>query len=127
MTHMRMLRSTPEELGIASEAIIKFVERVEREIHELHSFMLVRHGKVAAEGWWVPYSAQMPHMLFSLFLILNNQNICHTKFLAFRLKKTVQLMVQPKNYKLLIYLSPLHAKVHLMKKYLHLYANLQIQ
>ncbi len=64
--HVRIPRSTPEEQGIASEAILKFIERAEREIHELHSFMLVRHGKVAAEGWWAPYGPQKPHMLFSL-------------------------------------------------------------
>ncbi len=64
--HMRIPRSTPEEQGIASEAMLKFIERAEQEIHELHSFMLVRHGKVAAEGWWAPYGPQKPHMLFSL-------------------------------------------------------------
>ena len=28
--------------------------------------MLVRHGQVVAEGWWGPYAADEPHMLFSL-------------------------------------------------------------
>jgi CubicO group peptidase (beta-lactamase class C family) len=28
--------------------------------------MLVRHGHVIAEGWWGPYAADTPHMLFSL-------------------------------------------------------------
>ena len=28
--------------------------------------MLLRNGKVIAEGWWDPYSADRPHMLFSL-------------------------------------------------------------
>jgi CubicO group peptidase (beta-lactamase class C family) len=28
--------------------------------------MLVRHGRVVAEGWWGPYAAETPHMLFSL-------------------------------------------------------------
>jgi CubicO group peptidase (beta-lactamase class C family) len=28
--------------------------------------MLVRHGKVVAEGWWSPYGPEIPHMLFSL-------------------------------------------------------------
>ncbi len=54
MATMRLPRSTPEAQGIAPAAILKFVERVEQEIHELHSFMLVRHGNVVAEGWWSP-------------------------------------------------------------------------
>jgi CubicO group peptidase (beta-lactamase class C family) len=28
--------------------------------------MLLRHGKVVAEGWWAPYSAEAPHSLYSL-------------------------------------------------------------
>lgn len=59
-------RSVPEAQGIRSEAILGFVEAAEREIKELHSFMLLRHGHVVAEGWWEPYAAEKPHMLFSL-------------------------------------------------------------
>ena len=32
----------------------------------MHSFMLVRHGHVVAEGWWTPYDAEAPHSLYSL-------------------------------------------------------------
>jgi CubicO group peptidase (beta-lactamase class C family) len=59
-------RSTPEQHGIASSAIQAFVETVEQKIKYLHSFMLLRHGHVVAEGWWQPYRAEKPHMLFSL-------------------------------------------------------------
>ena len=31
-----------------------------------HSIMVVRHGHVVAEGWWAPYSAERPHLLYSL-------------------------------------------------------------
>ncbi len=59
-------RSTPEAQGIPSSAIRDFVEAVERKVDTLHSFMLLRHGRVVAEGWWSPYAADQPHMLFSL-------------------------------------------------------------
>jgi len=59
-------RSTPEAQGIASSAILNFVEAVEQNLDALHSFMLLRHGQVVAEGWWAPYAPQEPHMLFSL-------------------------------------------------------------
>lgn len=59
-------RSAPEAQGIASSAILGFVEAVEANIDVLHSFMLVRHGQVVAEGWWAPYASDLPHMLFSL-------------------------------------------------------------
>jgi CubicO group peptidase (beta-lactamase class C family) len=58
--------AAPEAQGIASSAILAFVEAAEHNIESLHSFMLLRHGHVLAEGWWSPYEAERPHMLFSL-------------------------------------------------------------
>lgn len=65
-TNNDLPRATPESQGIASSAILKFVEAVESQIHELHSFMLLRHGKIVTEGWWSPYGREYPHLLFSL-------------------------------------------------------------
>ena len=59
-------RSAPEVQGISSTAIQAFVEAAEQNIQHLHSFMLLRHGTVVAEGWWHPYRPEAPHMLFSL-------------------------------------------------------------
>lgn len=59
-------RTTPEQQGMASAAILVFVEALEHQVHETHSFMLLRHGSVVAEGWWSPYERDDPHMLFSL-------------------------------------------------------------
>src|ERR1700680_3965262 len=59
-------RSTPEKQGISSSAILGFVEAADRQVDAMHSFMLVRHGQVVAEGWWSPYDAQTRHSMFSL-------------------------------------------------------------
>jgi CubicO group peptidase (beta-lactamase class C family) len=59
-------RTSPELQGVASAAILQFVEALESQIHDIHSFMLLRHGSVIAEGWWSPYARQHPHLLFSL-------------------------------------------------------------
>ena len=59
-------RSSPEAQGVSSAAVLAFVEAADKDIDSLHSFMLVRHGHVVAEGWWAPYAAESPHMLFSL-------------------------------------------------------------
>ena len=59
-------RSTPESQGVSSPAVLSFVEAADKNIDSLHSFMLVRHGQVVAEGWWSPFAADKPHMLFSL-------------------------------------------------------------
>jgi len=62
----KLPRVRPEEVGIAPAAILAFVQAVEEKVGGLHSFMLLRHGQVAAEGWWAPYGPRYPHMLFSL-------------------------------------------------------------
>lgn len=58
-------RSTPERDGVSSEAIVRFLDAVEASDHEFHSFMLVRHGKVVAEGWWDPYAPELKHTMYS--------------------------------------------------------------
>jgi CubicO group peptidase (beta-lactamase class C family) len=63
---MNLPRSTPEAQGISSTAISNFLESTKQEKLELHSFMLVRHGHVVAEGWWKPYNADRIHLLYSL-------------------------------------------------------------
>jgi CubicO group peptidase (beta-lactamase class C family) len=63
------MRSTPEAEGIPSSAILDFIHGVEQHEHPLDAvqgFMLLRHGNVAAEGWWAPYSPESPHALFSV-------------------------------------------------------------
>lgn len=59
--------ATPESLGISSRAIIDFIDALEKNrTDEMHGFVLMRHGQVAAQGWWDPYKPEDPHMLFSL-------------------------------------------------------------
>src|SRR5579872_1990392 len=65
-TDQPLPRATPESRGIASAAILAFIDAVEASGHELHSLILVRHGHVVAEGWWDPYRSEAPHVLYSL-------------------------------------------------------------
>src|SRR6516225_128016 len=59
-------RSIPEHQGVSSSAVLAFIEAADKTLDSLHSFMLVRHGTVVAEGWWAPYAAESPHALYSL-------------------------------------------------------------
>ena len=63
---MTLPRSTPEDQGVSSIAIARFVDALETELHDVHSMMLVRGGHVVAEGWWAPYRESHPHSLFSV-------------------------------------------------------------
>ncbi len=59
-------RSTPAAAGVSSRSIAALLDRLEARSVECHSIMVVRHGHVVAEGWWAPYSAERPHLLYSL-------------------------------------------------------------
>ncbi|HLJ54258.1 MAG TPA: hypothetical protein VKT77_04410 [Chthonomonadaceae bacterium] len=69
----------PEEAGADAGGILAFVDAAARKFSDpagrpagqqtppgLHSLVLVRHGKIVAEGWWRPYAARRKHMLYSL-------------------------------------------------------------
>jgi CubicO group peptidase (beta-lactamase class C family) len=58
-------RSTPEAQGVSSQGIIDFLDAAAKSKHEFHSMMLLRHGKVIAEGWWNPYKPELKHTLYS--------------------------------------------------------------
>ncbi|WP_437965597.1 serine hydrolase [Sorangium sp. So ce260] len=59
-------RSAPAASGVSSRSIAALLDRLEAHAVECHSLMVVRRGHVVAEGWWAPYSAERPHLLYSL-------------------------------------------------------------
>jgi len=59
-------RSAPAEERLSAAGLLGLIDAVESDGLELHSFMLARHGRVVAEGWWHPYSADRVHMLHSV-------------------------------------------------------------
>jgi CubicO group peptidase (beta-lactamase class C family) len=59
-------RNTPMAQGVSPKGILDFLDAVEREKFELHSFMMLRHGQVIAEGWWEPYGPEFVHTMYSM-------------------------------------------------------------
>ena len=65
----QLKRSIPEAEGISSSAVLDFITAVEQHTHPLDAvqgFILLRHGNITAEGWWMPYGPQYSHSLYSL-------------------------------------------------------------
>jgi CubicO group peptidase (beta-lactamase class C family) len=59
--------STPSAEGVDATGVHAFLDALEAAPDiEPHSLMVLRHGKVVADGWWAPYSADRPHLLYSL-------------------------------------------------------------
>ena len=66
MQRTEFARVTPETVGIHSKAIEKLLDELESGFTEMHGIMIMRHGKVCAEGWWSPYAPGLRHGLQSL-------------------------------------------------------------
>jgi len=62
----RFPRVSPESQGVSSQSIRNFVAAANASGISWHSFMLLRHGQVVAEGWWNPYQPSFVHSLYSL-------------------------------------------------------------
>ena len=66
MSENNLVYSTPEALGIPSQAILGFLEDMKTYNIPLHSYLVLRHGKVAAEGYCAPFDADTKHRMYSI-------------------------------------------------------------
>ena len=67
VSHHQLPVSTPASEGVAARGIGDFLDAIESAPDiEPHSLMIVRHGRVAAAGWWAPYGPERKHLLYSL-------------------------------------------------------------
>jgi CubicO group peptidase (beta-lactamase class C family) len=64
---MRLLpRSAPSAELMDAKNVMALLDRLSEQSVECHSLMVVRHGRVIAEGWWAQYSSDRPQLLYSL-------------------------------------------------------------
>ncbi|HZG85986.1 serine hydrolase [Paenibacillus sp.] len=61
-----LLRVRPEEVGVNPSGILNFIRDIQDRNIPLHSFMLLRGGKVAAEAYYAPFRPELPHPIFSV-------------------------------------------------------------
>lgn len=57
--------TTPEALGIRSGDIMAYLDELEESNTEMHGLMIMRHGKLCAQGWWAPFGPGVRHGLQS--------------------------------------------------------------
>ncbi len=59
--------STPAAQGVDASGVQAFLDAVEATPDiELHSLMLLRHGRLVASGWWGPYTPERPQLVYSI-------------------------------------------------------------
>ena len=66
MINKPLPRCVPEEVGISSRKIKAFIDEINRKKLGVQSFTVVRHGKIAAQCFWKPYDADIPHVMYSM-------------------------------------------------------------
>ena len=66
MNRLEFERVKPSEVGVFAAAIESFLDELESGFTEPHGLMILRNGKVCAEGWWSPYAPGIRHGLQSL-------------------------------------------------------------
>lgn len=66
LEHYQLEHTTPESVGVDSSAITAFINEINEKGLGLQSFTVVRHDKVCAQGFFKPYSADTPHVLYSM-------------------------------------------------------------
>lgn len=58
-------RCKPEQVGLSSEAIIRCLDYLEKARIPMHSLMILRQGKVAAEVYYEPFKKDRLHRFYS--------------------------------------------------------------
>ena len=67
MTEQNLVFATPESVGIPSQAILDFLKDMETYRIPLHSYVILRHGKLAAEGYCKPwFDHDIKHRMYSI-------------------------------------------------------------
>ncbi len=66
MNRTEFSRISPEEAGISSRDILRFLDALESGHTEMHGLVIMRHGCILTEGFWAPYAQGQVHMCNSL-------------------------------------------------------------
>ena len=56
---------TPEQAGISSEKVIKFIEKLEKRGARTHAILFMKGDKIFAEGYWKPFHQDFCHRMYS--------------------------------------------------------------
>lgn len=67
VSHMRrdFASITPEAAGIPSAAIAALIDRLEDKALPMHSILVLRGDRIAAEAYWRPFDAAFRHRMYS--------------------------------------------------------------
>lgn len=56
----------PEEVGVHPDRVADYIHEMNASRRMCHSFLMLRHGKVFAEGYWKPFDKDRLHRMYSV-------------------------------------------------------------
>lgn len=63
--------AAPMEVGIPASSVLRLLDKLEHYQVNMHSLLLMRHGKLVAEGYYAPNRSTDLHRMFSICKTLN--------------------------------------------------------
>ena len=60
-----MQYATPEQMGVRSSDILRYVQKLEKANLATHSVLIARHGHIIFEKYWAPYKKNELHRIYS--------------------------------------------------------------
>lgn len=63
---MKLMNVTPESVGISSEVIYKYINKLQNREVNFHSFLMMKNGKICAEGYCPPYTENKLQRMYSI-------------------------------------------------------------
>ncbi len=60
-----MIYTSPESQGLRSEDVLDFIKQIEYQKINMHSFIIVRNGKIISEGYFKPFDKDFRHRIYS--------------------------------------------------------------
>lgn len=63
---LNMHSTIPENMGVSSDSIYRFINRLTKNKLPMHSILLARHGQLIEQVYYEPYKSDTIHRLYSV-------------------------------------------------------------
>ena len=66
MAGIEWVRWRPENLGLSSQSVLRFIDELEKYGINMHGFSLNLDNRIAAEAYWNPFHSRFQHRMYSV-------------------------------------------------------------
>ena len=66
MAGIEWVKERPENLGLSSQSVLRFIDELEKYGINMHGFSLNLDNRIAAEAYWNPFHSRFQHRMYSV-------------------------------------------------------------